>query len=106
MEEIPPPSNMTPSYDPPDVDPMISLNALIGFSAPQTLKLIGHLKNRKVIILVESGRTHNFIHHHISQESNRYICVVNNFQIIISNGGSMKCGYNVKMCDSKLVGIT
>jgi hypothetical protein len=68
------------------------LNALTGFSAPQTLKLIGYIKHQKVIILIDSGSTHNFIHHHISQETNCYIHVVNNFQIMISNGGSMKCG--------------
>jgi hypothetical protein len=92
VEELPPPSNLTPPSDPPDVDPMISLNALIGFSAPQTLKLIGYIKNRKVIILMDNGSTHNFIHRHISQEFNCYICVINNFQIMIANGGSMKCG--------------
>jgi hypothetical protein len=41
---------------------------------------------------MDSGSTHNFIHRCISQEVNCYICVVNNFQIMISNGGSMKCG--------------
>jgi hypothetical protein len=44
------------------------------------------------IILVDSGSTHNFIHHHISQETNCYICAIKNFQIMISNGGSMKSG--------------
>jgi hypothetical protein len=78
--------------DPPEVDPRISWHALTGFSAPQTLKLIGYIKHRKVIILVDSGSTHNFIHRHISQETNCYIHVVNNFQIMIDNGGSMKCG--------------
>jgi hypothetical protein len=78
--------------DPPEVEPLISLHALTGFSAPQTLKLIGYIKHRKVIILVDSGSTHNFIHRRISQEINCYICVVNNFQIMIANGGSMKCG--------------
>jgi hypothetical protein len=34
MEELPPPSDLTPPYDPPNIDLMISLNALIGFSAP------------------------------------------------------------------------
>jgi hypothetical protein len=92
VEELPPPSDLTPPSDPPDVDPVISLNSLTGFSAPQTLKLIGYIKNRKVIILVDSGSTHNFIHRRISQEVNCYICVVNNFQIMIANGGSMKCG--------------
>jgi hypothetical protein len=46
----------------------------------------------KVIILVDSGITHNFIHHRIAQETYFYIHVVNNFQIMIINGGSMKCG--------------
>jgi hypothetical protein len=29
---------------------------------------------------------------HIAQETNCYICAVNNFQIMIANGGPMKCG--------------
>jgi hypothetical protein len=74
------------------VEPIIFLNALTRFSAPQTLKLIGYIKHRKVIILVDSGNTHNFIHRRIAQETHCYIHAVNNFQIMIANGGSMKCG--------------
>jgi hypothetical protein len=33
-----------------------------------------------------------FIHHHNSKEFNCYIHPVNNFQVMIFNGGSMKCG--------------
>jgi hypothetical protein len=88
----PEPTDITPPSDPPEVELVISLNALTGFSAPQTLKLIGYIKHRKVIILVDSGSTHNFIHRRIAQETNCYICAVNNFQIMIANGGSMKCG--------------
>jgi hypothetical protein len=78
--------------DPPEFDPLISLNFLIVFFDPQTLKLIDYIKLRKVIILVDGGITKNFIHHRIPQETNFYIRVVNNFQIMIANGGSMKCG--------------
>jgi hypothetical protein len=92
MEELTLPSDLTPSSDPPNVDPMISLNSLTSFSATQTLKLSGYIKNRKVIILVDSGSTHNFIFLCISQEVNFYISSINNFQTMISNGGSMKCG--------------
>jgi hypothetical protein len=35
---------------------------------------------------------YKFIHRRINQEVNLYISVVNNFQIVIVNGGSMKCG--------------
>jgi hypothetical protein len=92
VEELPPPYDFTPPSGPPYVDPVISLNALTSFYAPQTLKLIGYIKNKKVIILVDSGSTHKFIHCCIAQEVNCYICVINNFQIMIINGGSMKCG--------------
>jgi len=92
VEELPPPSDLNPPSDLPDVDSVISLNALTRFFDPHTLKLIGYIKNRKVVILVDSGSTHNFIHRCISQEVNCYICAINNFQIMIANGGSMKWG--------------
>jgi hypothetical protein len=85
-------SDITSPSDPPEVEPVISLNALIGFSAPQTFKLISYIKHQKLIILVDSGSTHNFIHHCIAQETHYYIHAINNFQIMIANGGSMKCG--------------
>jgi hypothetical protein len=90
--ELPQIDNISPPFEPPEVEPLILLNALTSFSAPQTLKLIGYIKNRKVIILVDSGSTHNFIHRRLTQEVNYYICIFNNFQNMISNGGSMKCG--------------
>jgi hypothetical protein len=92
VSESPEITDITPPSDPPEVEPVTSLNALTGFSAPQTLKLISYIKHQKVIILVDSGSTHNFIHRCIAQETHCYIHVVNNFQIMISNGGSMKCG--------------
>ena len=66
VSESPESTDITPPSDPPEVEPIISLNALTGFSAPQTLKLIGYIKHRKVIILVDSGSTHNFIHCNIA----------------------------------------
>jgi hypothetical protein len=92
VPESPEINDINPPSDPPEVEPIISLNALTSFLAPQTLKLIGYIRHRKVIILVDSGITHNFIHRCIAQETHCYIHVVNNFQIMIANGGSMKCG--------------
>jgi hypothetical protein len=106
MVESPEPTDMIPPSNSPKVESVISMNALTRFYAAQNLKLIGYIKHRKVIILVDSGSTHNFIHHCIAQETNCYICAVNNFQIMITNGGSMKCGGVVKMCVFKLVSNT
>ena len=89
--ELPQKDNLLLPLDPPKVEPLIFLNALIGFFSPQTLELIGYFKHMKFIILVDSGNTLNFIHCRRAQEFNGYIHVVNNFQIMIVNGGSMKC---------------
>jgi len=40
MEELTKPTNLTPPYDPPKFESMISPNALTSFFTPQTLKLI------------------------------------------------------------------
>jgi hypothetical protein len=64
----PKPTHITPPSNPLEVEPVISLNALTGFSTPQTIKLIGWIKNRKVTIIVDSGSTHNCIHYHISRK--------------------------------------
>jgi hypothetical protein len=61
-EVMPHADDHSPPSDPPEVEPLISLNYLTSISTPQTLKLIGYLKNQKFIILVDSGSTHNFIH--------------------------------------------
>jgi hypothetical protein len=46
-----------------ELTPTISCNALAGISTPQTLKIKGYIKKKKVIVLIDSSSTHNFIHY-------------------------------------------
>jgi hypothetical protein len=81
-------------------EPIISLHALSGISSPQTLKIKGYIKHRLVVVLIDSGSTHNFIHHRLSEDLHFFVHPVSNFQILIANGGTMKCGgrcENVKL---------
>ena len=78
-------------YKIPQEDPIISLHALVGISTPQTLKLLGYIKLHKVVVLVDDGSTHNFIHKKIVDETHYYVHLVSNFQIMIANGGMMPC---------------
>jgi hypothetical protein len=78
--------------DQPDVEPQIALHALIFILAPQTLKLIGYVKHHKFIILIDSSIPANFNYQWVDRETDYHIDVVNNFQVMIANGGSMKCG--------------
>ena len=45
----------------------ILLHALEGIAAPQTLKIIRYIKKKKVVILVDSGSTHNFINKKVAE---------------------------------------
>ena len=41
---------------------LISLDAFSNTLSSETLKLLGCIKHYKVVVLVNSGNTHNFIH--------------------------------------------
>jgi hypothetical protein len=41
--------------------PEIYLNAITGSSSPKTMRIVGFIKLNRVIILIESGSTHNFV---------------------------------------------
>jgi hypothetical protein len=42
-------------------NPEISLHAIIGNNHPNTMRLIGWVGNHKIIVLVDSGSTYNFL---------------------------------------------
>jgi len=41
--------------------PKISLHAITGTPSPKTMRIIGFIKTNWIIILIDSGRTHNFV---------------------------------------------
>jgi len=51
----------------------ISCNALAGITTPQTIKIEGHINKKKVILLIDSGSTHNFIHYKTAKELNCFL---------------------------------
>ena len=51
----------------------ILCNALAGITTPQTLKIEGHIKKKKVVVLIDLGSTHNFIHCKVAKELNCFL---------------------------------
>lgn len=39
----------------------VSLSSVVGLTSPKTMRLEGELAGQRVIILIDSGATHNFI---------------------------------------------
>jgi hypothetical protein len=56
-----------------ELTPTISCNALVGISTPQTLKIKGYIKKKKVIVLIDFGSTHNFIHYKLAKALNCFV---------------------------------
>jgi hypothetical protein len=79
---------------------VISLHALSGILAPWTLNIKGYIKRSSIMRMIDSGRNHNFIHCMLVEDLHCFVRPIYNFQILIGNGGMMKCGgrcENVKL---------
>ena len=82
------------------MSPAISCNALEDITTPQTLTIERHIKKKNVIMLIDSGITHNFIHCKVAKELNCFIYPTPECQVMVANGGTInfsgKC-HNIKI---------
>jgi hypothetical protein len=79
---------------------IISCNALAGITTPQTNKIEGQNKKKKVIVLIDSRSTHNFIHCKVEKELNCFLYPALECQVMVSNGGTINCSrkcHNIKL---------
>jgi len=73
---------------------------LAGITTPQTIKIEGQIKKKKVIVLIDSGSTHNFIHCRVEKELNCFLYPTPECQVMIANGGTINCSgkcHNTKL---------
>ena len=59
---------------------------------PQTLKIKGYIKHHPLVVLINNGNTHNFVNKSRVEVVHYFVHLVNNFHILIANGGMMKYG--------------
>jgi hypothetical protein len=71
--------------------PTISCHALTGIITPQTLNIEGYIKKKKVIVLIDSSSTRNFIHCKLAKALNCFVYLAPEFQVMIENGGTINC---------------
>lgn len=72
----------------------------MGVAQQQTLKLKGHIKKQNIIVLIDSGSTHNFIDVNVAKRLNIFAYPVADLKVMVANGkqidGVGKC-HKVKM---------
>jgi len=64
---------------------------LAGIITPQTLNIEAYIKNKKVIVLIDSSSTHTFIHYKLAKALNFFVYLAPEFQVMISDGGTINC---------------
>ena len=82
------------------MNPTISCNALVGITSPKTINIEGQIKKKKVIVLIDSGSTHNFIHCKVAKELNCFLYPTPECQVMVENGGRINCSrkcHNIKL---------
>jgi hypothetical protein len=67
----------------------IYVHALASFSAPQTLKIGGYIKKKRVVVLIDSGSTHKFIDKILAETLNCFVYLMTFFQVLVANGGRL-----------------
>ena len=80
--------------------PTISCNAFVGITTPQTVKIEGHIKKTKIIMLIDSSSTHNFINCKISKDLNCFLDLALDCQVTVVSGGTINCFgkcHNIKL---------
>ena len=72
-EQEPSPPVEIEETPPEEISPTISCHALSRISTPQTLKIEGYIKKKKITVLIDSSSTHNFIHCKLAKVLNCFI---------------------------------
>ena len=82
------------------MNPTISCNELKEITTRQTIKIEGHIKKKKVIVLIDSGSAHNFIHCKIAKKLNCFRYPAPECQVMVVSGGTINCSrkcHNIKL---------
>jgi hypothetical protein len=74
-----------------ETTPMIYCHALASISTPQTLKIEGYVKKKKVTMLIDFGSTHNFIDNKLAKSLNCFVVLAPEFRVMITDGGTINC---------------
>ena len=69
----------------------ISFNATVGTNHSQTIHVVGKLKNKNVLILIDGGSTHNFIDQAIVTKYGLLVIQNQKFQVTVANQEKIEC---------------
>ena len=69
---------------------VVSLHALVGIDGYQTMRVQGKIKNQVVVILIDTGSTHNFVDVNIARKGGWQLQPLASFNVTVANGEKLK----------------
>ena len=72
-------------------EPEISLHALTGWSTARTMRVSAKVGPHELIVLIDSGLTHNFINERIDELLQLPVVPTEPFNVKVANGDPLKC---------------
>lgn len=72
-------------------NPCISYHALTGQVVPSTLKLIGTINGKEIIVLVDGGSTNNFVQSQLVSHLGLAVEPSSHLRVIVGNGDALHC---------------
>ena len=73
------------------VHPRISLYALTGWDAPQIMRVMARIRPYKIVVLIYSGSTHNFINSKLANMLQLLVKPTTTFTVRVANGENLMC---------------
>lgn len=68
----------------------LSLNSVVGFTEPRTIKMKGKIDMEEVVVLIDSGATHNFITQRLVDDLKLPLTETANYGILMGAGPPIK----------------
>jgi hypothetical protein len=74
-----------------DKGPLISLHAISGCIGPKTMCVKAMVGQHELIILIDSGSTHNFVDRKLAQALHLAVTPIEEFMVKVANGERLAC---------------
>ncbi|CAA0832645.1 Unknown protein, partial [Striga hermonthica] len=84
----------------------ISMHAMAGIRGPRPMRLPAWVKDRRVVVLVDNGSSHNFIKADLSQKLKLPTTKIEPFEVRVANGERLRCTESFRGALIKFQGVT
>ncbi|GKC60130.1 putative mitochondrial protein, partial [Tanacetum coccineum] len=64
----------------------VSINYVMGFTSPHTMKIQGIIGDEEVVVLIDSGATHNFLSKRVLKELGLLVTGGGSISVMLGNG--------------------